>query len=49
MKLRGYWKTLCQYLQDPKGRHDAIEAVEALLLIGTTSAVMIALVWYLNH
>ncbi len=49
MNLRGYWRTLCQYLKDPKGRHDTIEAVEVLLLISMTSAAAIAFVWYLNH
>lgn len=49
MNLRGYWKTLCQYLNDPKGRHDTIEAIEVLLLIGASSAVLMALVWYFFH
>ena len=31
--LRGYWRTLRQYLSTPKGRHDSLDYGKAVLFI----------------
>lgn len=43
--LRGYWRTLRQYLATPKGAHDSRDYAKALLLILLTIAVIYLLLY----
>ncbi len=46
--LKGYWRTICQYLETPKGRYDFWDDLRAMLWIGlTVLAVCLFLKYFL--
>ncbi|MBQ9478769.1 MAG: hypothetical protein IJU71_04365 [Selenomonadaceae bacterium] len=42
--MRGYIRTLINYLKTPKGRHDAIDYARALAIIASTAAAIGAVI-----
>ncbi len=44
--LRGYLRTLGQYLRSPKGKHDFFDDLRALAIVLGTGAGAAVLLWY---